>query len=128
MYNVRLKKRRVSQMSVKVEDFTPGIKSNTKVKASTFLRMICDTVIQKAEPKTPKDKGNLSRDILKQVLGLHAVIDWRKVYAQYQERGKREDGTHVIKNYTTPGTGPHFAENAINEAIKDTPIIAKRVF
>lgn len=113
-------------MSVKVTDNTPSIINTTTQKASIFLRELCDTVVNISTPKTPKDKGNLSRDILKQVLGLHGRIEWRKVYASFQEAGVRADGTHRVRKYTTAGTGPHFAENAVNDAIKDTGVIAKR--
>lgn len=112
-------------MSVKIQDFTGNIKNQTKQKASIFLRIACDKVVETARPNTPKDKGNLRQDVLKQVLGLHATLDWRKVYASYQERGMRRDGTRRVKNYTTPGTAAHFAENAVKEVVAKTNIIAK---
>lgn len=112
-------------MSVKVDDNTPRIKSDTKQRVSTFIRLVCDNVVDISTPNTPKDKGNLSRDVLKTVQGLHGEIEWRKTYAQFQERGERADGSHKVKNYTTPGTGPHFAENAVKRAVQNTNIIAK---
>lgn len=112
-------------MSIYITDNTPIILSQTRQRASIFLRVLCDNVVDIAKPKTPKDKGNLRQDILKIVTGLHGKIEWRKVYAQYQERGSRKDGTHVVKKYTTPGTGPHYAENAVNKAIEKTEVIAK---
>lgn len=44
--------------------------------------------------------------MLKQVLGLHGKVIWGKNYAGFQERKQ-------YQNYTTAGTGPHFAENAV---------------
>ena len=35
-------------------------------------------------------------------------ITYESAYAQYQYHGMREDGSHVVKNYTTPGTGPYW--------------------
>ena len=35
-------------------------------------------------------------------------IEWLAPYARYQYYGVREDGTHVVMNYTTPGTGPKW--------------------
>lgn len=113
-------------MSYKITDLVPGILDDTKQKASIFLRNVCDAVIVISTPKTPKDKGNLSRDTIRQVLGLHGTIEWRKVYAQYQERGARQDGSRRVKKYTTPGTGAHFAENAVKEVVKQTAIIAQK--
>lgn len=111
-------------MSVKVIDFTQNFQSKTKQRASLFLRLISDRVVSNARPNTPYEKGNLSRDTLIQVLSLRSKIEWRKVYAQYQERGARKDGSHKVRRYTTPRTGPHFAENAIKKAVADTSIVA----
>jgi len=42
---------------------------------------------------------------------------WRveidKAYAAYQERGMRRDGSHVVRNYSTPGTSAGFFHRAI---------------
>ena len=35
-------------------------------------------------------------------------ITYESPYARYQYYGVREDGTHVVMNYTTPGTGPKW--------------------
>ena len=37
---------------------------------------------------------------------------WDTVYALYQWFGIRADGTHPVKNYTTPGTGKQWVEKA----------------
>lgn len=105
-------------MSYSFTDNTKKIEDDISIKASVFLRKLCDEVISIAEPNTPKDRGNLRADVIKQVLGLKSIISWGKNYAIYQE-------TKQFKNYTTPGTGPHFAENAVNEAIKKSDRIAK---
>lgn len=112
-------------MEVKSTDFTLTIVNETRQKASAFLRLMMDKITDLAEPNTPKKEGNLRRDTLKQVLGLHGTLKWVKSYASVQERGKRADGTHQIRNYTTPGTGPKFAENAVNKAVEDTNIVAR---
>lgn len=39
-------------------------------------------------------------------------IVWDIVYALYQWYGIRADGTHKVKNYTTPGTGKQWVEKA----------------
>ena len=101
----------------KYTDHTDTIRGNTKQRASTFLRLVCEEVVNISRPKTPRDKGNLYQDVLKQVLGLKGKIEWRKVYAEYQERGSRRDGSRPVRNYTTPGTGPHFAQNAVEKVV-----------
>lgn len=35
-------------------------------------------------------------------------IKYNMPYARYQYYGVREDGTHQVKHYTTPGTGPYW--------------------
>jgi len=35
-------------------------------------------------------------------------ITYQSPYASYQYFGKRKDGSHVIKKWTTPGTGPKW--------------------
>lgn len=37
---------------------------------------------------------------------------WDTVYALYQWFGIRKDGSHPVKNYTTPGTGKLWVEEA----------------
>jgi len=39
-------------------------------------------------------------------------IVWDTVYALYQWYGVRADGTHRVRNYTTPGTGKQWVETA----------------
>lgn len=102
-------------MSVTIKDNTVTLTAQTARSASLGLRYIAEAVVAESTPHTPKDKGNLSRDVVKQVLGLRGVIEWRKVYAQFQERGMRRDGSHRVKSYTTSGTGPHFAFNAVKK-------------
>lgn len=107
-------------MSVKIIDNTSQISSNTEQRASIFLRTAADEMINISTPKTPKDKGNLRNDILKQVLGLKGKVVWNKNYAVFQEKKQ-------YRNYTTPGTGPHFAENAAKELVTRTESIARKV-
>ena len=35
-------------------------------------------------------------------------IWYEQPYARYQYHGQREDGSHKVHNYTTPGTGPYW--------------------
>jgi len=35
-------------------------------------------------------------------------IAYQQPYARYQYYGVREDGSHAVKNYTTPGTGTYW--------------------
>lgn len=95
----------------------PAVKGEVAQKVSLALRYMTDGVVERAESKTPKRKNRLRKDILKQVLGLHAQIRWQKKYAAPQEAGVANG--RPIRNYTTPGTGPHFAENAVKDVVKN---------
>lgn len=46
-------------------------------------------------------------------------VEIGKEYATYQERGMRADGSHVVRNYSTPGTSKGFFKRAINGVIKN---------
>lgn len=35
-------------------------------------------------------------------------ITYESDYASYQYYGQRQDGSHKVRNYTTPGTGPRW--------------------
>lgn len=94
------------------------IVSSTKLKASIFLRSAEDAIDNEANPNTPKKFGNLRNDLVKSVTGLVGKIVWGKNYAIYQE-------SKQYKNYSTPGTGPHFAENAVKKVASQTDNLAK---
>lgn len=107
-------------MKVIVKNNMPKIENNTKQKSSIFLRVLAEEVVDEATPKTPKRTGQLRADVLKQVLGTKAKIVWGKRYAIFQENKQ-------YRNYTTPGTGPHFAENSVRKVVKNSESIAKKV-
>lgn len=98
-------------MSVKLKDNTAMIILQTQRNSSLALRFMLDDMHSLAEPNTPKDKGQLRKGVLKTVNGLRGTIKWVARYAIYQELKKFE-------NYTTSGTGPHFAENSAKEISK----------
>ena len=100
-------------MSVKFTDNTAKVIFQTSGRVSLALRFMLDGIDEKAFPKTPKDKGNLRKDLMKQVLGKKGTIVWNKKYAVYQEKKQ-------FKNYSTPGTGPHFAEKAVKEVVSNS--------
>jgi len=104
-------------MSVKIQDNNAKIRLDTSKRASLGLRFIGDDILKRANPMTPKKRGNLRRDTIVQVLGLSGTVKWLKNYAAPQERGF---GRGPIRNYTTPGTGPHFAEKAVTKAVENS--------
>lgn len=106
-------------MSVKVQDFTNTIEARMIQNANIFLRLVSEEVVKNSTRKTPMKTGALRRDVVKSVLGNRAKIEWGKNYAIFQEEKQ-------FKNYTTPGTGPHFAENAVREVVNDISSLARQ--
>lgn len=86
------------------------------------IRMMMEDIHTLANPVTPLKNNALRTSVTKQMFGpLTGVIEWHVPYAAYQERGMRADGSHVVKNYTTPGTHAHFAEESVRKVIDQLP-------
>ena len=61
----------------------------------------------------PVDTGRLARMIRrrrKNALNWEVRVD--EDYAAYQERGMRADGSHRVRKYSRPGSGPHYLARA----------------
>lgn len=98
-------------MSVRIQDNTSKIILDIQRAASLSLRYMLDDIQEIAEPRTPKDTGMLRRNVSKQVLGLTGKITWGQKYASIQEEKQ-------FVNYTTAGTGPHYAEDSVKSVTK----------
>lgn len=98
-------------MSARIKDNTSMVILQTQRNASLALRFMLDDMHSIAEPRTPKKDGILRKNVLKTVNGLRGTIKWNAKYAIYQE-------TKKFTNYTTSGTGPHFAENSAKSVAK----------
>lgn len=80
--------------------------------------------------KIPDDGEHTLRDIGKienTGIGSRTLV-WNNAYAGYQWFGMRSDGTHVVKHYTTPGTGSAWVESARMENKKDWDKVAQNGF
>ena len=76
-----------------------GIEPNGRVQ-----KFFTNTCYKHMDKYVPKDEGNL-----RTIVDVESKsITYEMPYAHYQYIGMKEDGTHVIKNYTTPGTGPYW--------------------
>ena len=70
-----------------------GIEPNGEVQS--FFTETCYKVMDKYVPKETTD--------LRRIVRLEPdSITYESEYAEYQYKGMRKDGTHVVKNYTTP--------------------------
>lgn len=105
-------------MKVIVKDYTVKVSNDLAQKASIFIRLAGEEIVDVSKDNTPMKTGALRRDVLKETLGTKGKVVWTKDYAS-----KQEEIQH--KRYTTPGTGPHFAKNAVNQVVQNTEKLAK---
>lgn len=80
--------------------------------AHAYFTELC---YKKMDRFVPMDLGNL-RTIVNVTVD---SITYESPYASYQYFGKRKDGSHVIKHWTTPGTGPKWDKRMISADIKE---------
>lgn len=117
-------------MAYKINDNTLHILAREGDNVGLALRLMAEAVVNESTPNTPLKTGPLRANVRKRVLGKTATIKWGQEYAAAQEVGHHTvhttrvvniDGRYVTltpgvykyRNYTTPGTGPHFAERAV---------------
>lgn len=86
--------------------------ANKMVMDSAMGRMANDTLLV-SKIRVPLKDGDLQKSgsVEKVAIGKYKVV-YDEDYAGYQERGRRLDGSRVVKNYTTPGTGKDFLKSA----------------
>ena len=87
-----------------------GIEPNGRVQ-KYFTKRCADYM----DKYVPMDKGNLRGEIDIQ----SNYIEYEMPYARYQYYGVREDGTHEVKNYTTPGTGTYWDKRMVSAEMND---------
>lgn len=82
-----------------------GIEPNGRVQ-----KFFTNTCYKHMDKYVPMDTGNL-----RTIVDLDKdTITYESPYAKYQYKGMREDGSHVVKNYTTPGTGPYWDKRMVS--------------
>lgn len=116
-------------MSVKIEHRENNVITALKFKVAIANRLIIEDVHRTSLSKTPMKNSYLRRDVEKTVVPetYTGTIIWKAPYASYQERGSRADGSHVVKSYTTPGTGKDFAKNAVKETLSHVKDFYKNI-
>lgn len=82
-------------------------------KASKTAQMaIAEQMMSDSLELIPKEEGTLRATGRIESDAEGVFLSWSGVYAAYQWYGMRVDGTHVVRNYTTPGTGKMWVEEA----------------
>ena len=87
-----------------------GIEPNGRVQ-----KFFTNTCYKHMDKYVPKDEGNL-----RTIVDIESnSITYEMPYARYQYYGIREDGTHEVENYTTPGTGPYWDKRMVSAEMQD---------
>lgn len=81
-------------------------------------RMFVTQYKKNVAPITPRKSGALRRSIITQVIGKRANIAWRLPYAVDQNLGYDTVTGRPYRKYTTPGTGSHFKDKALDLTIR----------
>lgn len=87
-----------------------GIEPNGRVQ-----KFFTNTCYKHMDKYVPQDNGDLRTIVDIQPNS----ITYESNYARYQYYGVREDGTHKVKNYTTPGTGPYWDKRMVSAEMQD---------
>lgn len=112
--NIKTKVEIKNKSKLWLEVFTENLKN--------ALDAMGHSIVIRAEATTPLKQGGLrsSHDVKTEGLETVIVFGGSEIkYAAYQERGMRADGTHAVKNYTTPGTGKRFLQKAAEKTLKE---------
>ena len=91
-----------------------GIEPNGRV--HKFFTDTCYKHMDKYVPMSDlPSKGNLRTIVDIQT----DSITYESPYAKYQYYGMRQDGTHVVRHYTTAGTGPYWDKRMKSAEMKN---------
>lgn len=106
-------------MSVKINPTSKikarlGIEPNGRVQ-----KFFTNTCYKRMDKYVPMDKGDLRTNV---DVSTNKIV-YESPYAEYQYYGMRKDGTRVVKNYTTAGTGTYWdkrmASAEMQEVVKE---------
>ena len=87
-----------------------GLEPNGRVQ-----KFFTNTCYKHMDKYVPKDEGNL-----RTIVDIQSnSITYESPYARYQYYGEREDGSHKVVNYTTPGTGPYWDKRMVSAEMQD---------
>ena len=105
-------------------------KATLEVGAEIASQALAEQMMNDSLDHIPDDGDHTLRDIgriEKTGQGQYDLV-WSNVYAGYQWYGMREDGTHVVENYTTPGTGKAWVDTAKEQSQDKWDTVAQNAF
>lgn len=93
-------------MAVRIQSNVPQIITQTDLGMEFAIRLALDDIQRTARPMTPMKTGELRSSSV--IRANEGVVNWTADHAGILENKE-------FSNYTTPGTGPHFAERAVRQ-------------
>lgn len=97
-------------------------------KADLLLEKMGQDILVLSQAKVPKKDGALESSAVSEKRGDKSHrVSYNEPYAGYQERGRRKDGSRVVKNYTTAGTGKDFLKKSGTTVVAKANEYAKQV-
>lgn len=107
-------------MSVEIKTDKAAWKAIVGKAAETAAYALAEQILQDSEKYVPFSGGSYqSAGFLREGRidppkggGSELYLVYDAVYALYQWFGMRDDGTHKVRHYTTPGTGTQWVEKA----------------
>ena len=74
-----------------------------------------ELLISYAKKEVPKKNNDLMNSVEKEKITDDTIrVSFNEPYASYQHEGKRKDGTHIVRRYTTPGTKKFYIKEPLN--------------
>ena len=108
----------VKVSSVRIDSNATAAAAVINQNLSSAVGAMANAILQTSKMVTPMKSGRLRYSGQVTGYGLEREISYNTPYAAYQERGMRLDGTHVVRRYTTPGTGSHYLEKTAEAIVQ----------
>lgn len=109
-------------MTVRFIDNTVAVKQHFDQQATRGLEGMAANTLRVSNLTAPfRNKGSLkSRRVQVQKVSKTIIqLVWPVAWAQYQNRGRRADGTHVVRRYTTSGTSKGFVDRGVQDTVEN---------
>lgn len=117
-------------MGVEIKTDRTLWKATLEAGAEAASAALAEQMMNDSLDKIPDDGEHTLRDIgrIERTDAGQRDLVWSNVYAAYQWYGMRVDGTHVVENYTTSGTGKAWVDAARAENQTAWNTVAQNAF
>ena len=106
---------------VRIDSRATAVQAQIKQNLSNAVGAMANAILSTSRMVAPKKDNHLRSSASVRGSGLQRDVVYGSMavpYAAYQERGMRADGSHKVRNYTTPGTHAHFLEESGDAIVK----------